>query len=132
MISAKNGLVISETINGPACDGDFTREEANLKPDTYLAFLGRMSPEKRVDRAIKIAKAAGRRLKIAAKIDPNEQDYFDREIKHLQPATQAGAHSPQKERRSRRKIPQLSAQHGHGADDCESAVAVGLGVAPTM
>jgi glycosyltransferase involved in cell wall biosynthesis len=56
---------------------------ANLKPDTYLAFLGRMSPEKRVDRAIKIAKAAGRRLKIAAKIDPNEQDYFDREIKHL-------------------------------------------------
>jgi glycosyltransferase involved in cell wall biosynthesis len=56
---------------------------ANLKPDTYLAFLGRMSPEKRVDRAIKIAKAAGRRLKIAAKIDPTEQDYFDRAIKHL-------------------------------------------------
>ena len=35
----------------------------NRKPDTYLAFLGRISPEKRVDRAIKIAKAGGRKLK---------------------------------------------------------------------
>src|SRR4051812_15255337 len=35
----------------------------------YLAFLGRMSPEKRPDRAIAIAKATGRRLKMAAKVD---------------------------------------------------------------
>jgi glycosyltransferase involved in cell wall biosynthesis len=55
----------------------------NRKPDAYLAFLGRISPEKRVDRAIKIAKGAGRKLKIAAKLDRAEKDYFDREIKHL-------------------------------------------------
>ena len=35
----------------------------------YLAFLGRISPEKRVDRAIEIARAAGLPLKIAAKVD---------------------------------------------------------------
>ena len=46
-------------------------------------FLGGISPEKRLDRAIKIAKAAGRGLKIAAKIDEGEKDYFDLEIKHL-------------------------------------------------
>jgi glycosyltransferase involved in cell wall biosynthesis len=55
----------------------------NQKPEGYLAFLGRISPEKRVDRAIEIAKAAGRRLKIAAKVDETEKDYFDLEIKHL-------------------------------------------------
>jgi glycosyltransferase involved in cell wall biosynthesis len=55
----------------------------NQKPEGYLAFLGRISPEKRVDRAIEIAKGAGRRLKIAAKIDESEKDYFDLEIKHL-------------------------------------------------
>ena len=37
---------------------------------TYLAFLGRISPEKRVDRAIAIAMASGLPLKIAAKVDP--------------------------------------------------------------
>lgn len=48
----------------------------------YLAFLGRISPEKRVDRAIAIAKACGWPLKIAAKVDPVDQAYFDR---HIQP-----------------------------------------------
>ena len=42
----------------------------------YLAFLGRISPEKRVDRAIAIAKALGMPLKIAAKIDKVDQSYF--------------------------------------------------------
>src|SRR5204862_6995356 len=42
----------------------------------YLAFLGRISPEKRPDRAIAIARAAGMPLKIAAKIDPVDRDYF--------------------------------------------------------
>ena len=41
---------------------------ANPKGD-YLAFLGRISPEKRPDRAIQIAARAGMKLKIAAKID---------------------------------------------------------------
>lgn len=49
----------------------------------YLAFLGRISPEKRVDRAIAIAKLAGMPLRIAAKIDPADQDYFDRCIRSL-------------------------------------------------
>jgi glycosyltransferase involved in cell wall biosynthesis len=52
-------------------------------PADYLAFLGRISPEKRVDRAIEIARRAGLPLRIAAKIDRADRDYFDREIKHL-------------------------------------------------
>ena len=43
----------------------------------YLAFLGRTSPEKGLDRAIEIARAAGMPLKIAAKIDKADQEYFD-------------------------------------------------------
>jgi glycosyltransferase involved in cell wall biosynthesis len=43
----------------------------------YLLYLGRMSPEKRVDRAIEIARRAAVPLKIAAKIYPEEQRYFD-------------------------------------------------------
>lgn len=49
----------------------------------YLAFLGRISPEKRVDRAIEIATRLGMRLKIAAKIDANDRSYYEREIKPL-------------------------------------------------
>jgi glycosyltransferase involved in cell wall biosynthesis len=43
---------------------------------SYLLFLGRISPEKRPDRAIEIAIAAGVPLKIAAKVDPADQAYF--------------------------------------------------------
>jgi len=53
------------------------------KPENYLAFLGRISPEKRVDRAIEIAKRTGIPLKVAAKVDPVDKDYFDREIEPL-------------------------------------------------
>src|SRR5687767_14160513 len=42
----------------------------------YLAFLGRISPEKRPDRAIEIAARAGMTLKIAAKVDAADQAYF--------------------------------------------------------
>ena len=49
---------------------------ANPKGD-YLAFLGRISPEKRPDRAIEIAARAGRKLRIAAKIDRVDQAYWD-------------------------------------------------------
>jgi glycosyltransferase involved in cell wall biosynthesis len=52
-------------------------------PDTYFAFLGRISPEKRVDRAIAIAKACNRRIRIAAKIDDADVEYFEREIRAL-------------------------------------------------
>ena len=49
----------------------------------YLAFLGRISPEKRVDRAIEIAKQVGMPLKIAAKVDRVDKDYFDSVIAPL-------------------------------------------------
>ncbi len=49
----------------------------------YLAFLGRVSPEKRLDRSIEIARLVGMPLRIAAKIDPADQDYFDRCIRSL-------------------------------------------------
>ena len=52
-------------------------------PGEYLAFLGRMSPEKRVDRAIEIARKAGMKLKIAAKIYPEERAYFQEQIEPL-------------------------------------------------
>jgi glycosyltransferase involved in cell wall biosynthesis len=45
-------------------------------PGTYLAFLGRLSPEKGVDRAIEIAKRVGMELKISAKIDSADRAYF--------------------------------------------------------
>ena len=53
------------------------------RDEGYLAFLGRMSPEKRVDRAIAIARACRQPLKIAAKIDPADSVYFEREIRTL-------------------------------------------------
>ena len=47
----------------------------------YLAFLGRISPEKGVDRAIEIAQEAALPLKIAAKVDPADQQYFEEHIR---------------------------------------------------
>jgi glycosyltransferase involved in cell wall biosynthesis len=52
-------------------------------PGSYLAFLGRIAREKRVDRAIAIAKACGWPLKIAAKVDPSDLLYFKDEIAPL-------------------------------------------------
>jgi glycosyltransferase involved in cell wall biosynthesis len=49
----------------------------------YLAFLGRVSPEKRVDRAIEIAKRANMPLRIAAKVDAADETYFNRCIRGL-------------------------------------------------
>jgi glycosyltransferase involved in cell wall biosynthesis len=49
----------------------------------YLAFLGRISPEKRPDRAIRIACEAGIPLKIAAKVDKVDQVYFREQIEPL-------------------------------------------------
>jgi glycosyltransferase involved in cell wall biosynthesis len=53
------------------------------KGGDYLAFLGRTSPEKGLDRAIEIAKASGMPLKIAAKIDKADQEYFEAVIQPL-------------------------------------------------
>jgi glycosyltransferase involved in cell wall biosynthesis len=48
----------------------------SFEQGSYVAFLGRISPEKRPDRAIRIARAAGIPLKIAAKVDKVDEDYF--------------------------------------------------------
>jgi glycosyltransferase involved in cell wall biosynthesis len=55
----------------------------NPQPGKYLAFLGRISPEKRVDRAIEIARGAGMPLKVAAKIDNADRAYYESTIKPL-------------------------------------------------
>ncbi|HEX3034788.1 MAG TPA: glycosyltransferase family 4 protein [Thermodesulfobacteriota bacterium] len=52
-------------------------------PGTYLAFLGRISPEKRLDRAIDIAKGAGIPIKIAAKVDKADREYYESIIKPI-------------------------------------------------
>jgi len=49
----------------------------------YLAFLGRISPEKGVDRAVEIALRANMPLKIAAKVDRIDREYFESQIKPL-------------------------------------------------
>jgi glycosyltransferase involved in cell wall biosynthesis len=49
----------------------------------YLAFLGRISPEKRADRAIEIARRAGMKIRIAAKVDEVDRKYFTSQIEPL-------------------------------------------------
>jgi glycosyltransferase involved in cell wall biosynthesis len=57
--------------------------EPQAESAKYLAFLGRISPEKGCDRAIEIARRAGMPIKIAAKIDNADRAYFDRVVKPL-------------------------------------------------
>jgi glycosyltransferase involved in cell wall biosynthesis len=61
-------------------DGVFRFHET---PGEYFAFLGRISPEKRVDRAIEVAKRMGVPLKIAAKVDDLDVEYFETTIHPL-------------------------------------------------
>jgi glycosyltransferase involved in cell wall biosynthesis len=49
----------------------------------YLVFIGRFSPEKGVDRAIKIARLTNKKLKIAARIDPVDEEYFHKTVEPL-------------------------------------------------
>jgi len=53
------------------------------QPGHYLAFLGRITHEKRPDHAIEIAKRTGIPLRIAAKVDPTDRAYFKEEIEPL-------------------------------------------------
>lgn len=53
------------------------------EPDGYLAFLGRISPEKRPDLAAEIAHRAGMPLRVAAKVDPVDLDYWEQRIRPL-------------------------------------------------
>jgi glycosyltransferase involved in cell wall biosynthesis len=52
-------------------------------PGTYLAFLGRVSPEKGLDKAVEIARLAGMPLRVAAKIYPEERPYYEQVIEPL-------------------------------------------------
>jgi glycosyltransferase involved in cell wall biosynthesis len=85
---------ISEAQRKPIPDATFAGTvlhglPADLLPPTlrpcgdYLAFVGRISPEKGVDRAIEIARAAGMPLKIAAKVDRADETYFREQIAPL-------------------------------------------------
>jgi len=55
----------------------------NEEPQNYLAFLGRMSPEKGPIEAIKIAKKAGFHLKMAAKVNVEDKEFFEKEVAPL-------------------------------------------------
>jgi len=55
----------------------------HTQPQDYFAFVGRISPEKRADRAIEIARACGTPLRIAAKVDAADEAYFESTIKPL-------------------------------------------------
>ena len=60
-------------------------DELRPQPEAgeYLAFLGRISPEKRVDRAIEVARRVGMPLRVAAKVDDVDRAYYEEEIEHL-------------------------------------------------
>lgn len=55
----------------------------NQRGGNYLVYVGRVSPEKKVDSAINIAKLSGIPIKIAAKVDVADREYFETEIKPL-------------------------------------------------
>ena len=55
----------------------------SYEPGQYLAFLGRISPEKRADRAIEVARRVGMPLRIGAKVDPADQAYFEENVEPL-------------------------------------------------
>jgi glycosyltransferase involved in cell wall biosynthesis len=62
---------------------DLRRIALYESPGSYLVFVGRITPDKGVDRAIRIAQRAGIPLKIAAKIDPSSRKYYEEIIKPM-------------------------------------------------
>lgn len=70
---------VNTVYNGIAVD----RFKFSEQLGEYLAFLGRMSPEKGPEEAIEIAKRVGIPLRMAAKVDPVDRDYFDAKVKPL-------------------------------------------------
>jgi glycosyltransferase involved in cell wall biosynthesis len=86
-------ISISNDQRRPIPDVNWVRTIYHGQPDTltvpgaaergYLAFLGRISPEKRPDLAIEIAQRAGWPIKIAAKVDPVDRVYFETKIRPL-------------------------------------------------
>jgi glycosyltransferase involved in cell wall biosynthesis len=84
---------ISDAQRGPVPNAGWTKTVHHGLPETlltpqpvepeYLAVLGRISPEKGIDRAVRIAALARTPLRIAAKVDPVDRGYFEREIRPL-------------------------------------------------
>jgi len=68
--------------NGLALDAYLEASERPT-PRDYLAFVGRLTPEKRPDLAVEIARRTGIPLRVAAKVDPLDEDYWREEIKPL-------------------------------------------------
>jgi glycosyltransferase involved in cell wall biosynthesis len=66
-----NGLELGDYLGQPRPAGD------------HLAFLGRISGEKRPDLAVEVARRTGRRLRIAAKVDPTDVAYYTRQIEPM-------------------------------------------------
>ena len=62
---------------------DLDHFDFNEKPKDYLAFLGRIHPQKGPDKAIEIAKKTNHKLIMAAKIDPIDYQYFVKKVKPL-------------------------------------------------
>lgn len=63
---------------------DLDRYRSNeTSPGDHLAFVGRISPEKGPTLAIEVARRSGRRLRLAAKVDPMDVDYFEHEVEPL-------------------------------------------------
>jgi glycosyltransferase involved in cell wall biosynthesis len=65
---------------------DLTAYHAAVKPrrpGDYLAFIGRLTPEKRPDLAVEVAKRVGLPLRVAAKVDPLDEDYWSEELEPL-------------------------------------------------
>ena len=69
-----------ETVHHGLPPDEFT---PRYEPGEYLAFLGRISPEKRADRAIEVARRVGMPLRIAAKVDDVDREYFETEIEPM-------------------------------------------------
>jgi glycosyltransferase involved in cell wall biosynthesis len=57
--------------------------EPSTGPGDYLAFVGRITPEKRPDWAVEVAVRSGRPLRVAAKVDPLDVDYWHEQIEPL-------------------------------------------------
>jgi glycosyltransferase involved in cell wall biosynthesis len=61
---------------------DLDEYTCRTRPGEYLAFLGRISPEKGIEEAVEVARLSGLPLRVAAKVDPRDRAYYD-SIKHL-------------------------------------------------
>ena len=68
--------------NGLPLD-DYLAASDQPGPRDYLAFIGRLTPEKRPDLAVEIARRVGLPLRVAAKVDPLDEDYWREEIQPL-------------------------------------------------